>query len=147
MRGALGDRCPYRDLSVPQWLEANRRVLGLRRQVIEAEKEAAALRKVLDALEAVAPGLNESESVPSPRKSSSVTILRLTEVLKAQGPMTARQLAEATGFSYFTVNTNLRKGPFQAAGTVKVGRRTAQTWKVADADTEDTSEAPGEVGA
>ena len=47
--------------------------------------------------------------------------------------MTAHQLAEATGISYWTVNANLRKGPFETAGALKDGPRTAQTWKMVEA--------------
>ncbi|MEK7476342.1 MAG: hypothetical protein AAB152_12020 [Candidatus Coatesbacteria bacterium] len=116
-----------------QWLAANRRALELHRRAAEADKEAAAMQRALDALEKAAPNLSEADVVRAPRTAASATALRLTEELKARGPMTAPQLAEATGISYWTVNAALRKGPFQDAGTVKNGHRTSQLWKVAEA--------------
>ena len=117
-----------------RWISANHRWQDLRGKVVEAEKEVIALQRALDALEKAAPDLDESEPTSS-RSQTGTTIMMLTEVLKARGPMTAHHLAEATGISYWTVNANLRKGPFQAAGNVKEGRRAVQTWKVAKTDT------------
>ena len=116
-----------------RWLAANKRALTFRRKATEAEKEAAALQKALDALEAAAPRLGETETTSTPRQHSGATVQRMIEELKARGPLTAKQLAEAAGINYFTAVKHLQRGAFKVAGTVLTnGRRTSQTWTTAE---------------
>jgi len=122
-----------------RWLAANKRALAFRRKATEAEKEAAALQKALDALEAAAPRLGETETVSSPRQRSGATVQRMIDELKTRGPLTAKQLAEAAGINYFTAVKHLQRGAFKVAGSVLNGRRTSQTWTVAEASDSPTS--------
>jgi hypothetical protein len=122
------------------WLAANKRALAFRRKATEAEKEAAALQKAVDALEAAAPKLSETEATPAPRQQAGATVQIMIEELKARGPLTARQLAEATGVNYFSVNKHLRRDAFKVAGTVRNGSRTSQTWTVAEDSETPTSD-------
>jgi DNA repair ATPase RecN len=125
-----------------RWLAANKRALAFRRKATEAEKEAAALQKALDALEAAAPRLGETETVSSPRQRSGATVQRMIEELKTRGPLTAKQLAEAAGINYFTAVKHLQRGAFKVAGTVLNGRRTSQTWTMADPSDAEPLRAP-----
>jgi len=119
-----------------RWLAANKRALLFRRKATEAEKEAGALQKAVDALEAAAPRLGETETAPPPRQQAGTTVQLMIEELKARGPLTAKQLAEATGVNYFSVTKHLQRGSFKVAGTVRNGGRTSQTWTVAESDGE-----------
>jgi response regulator of citrate/malate metabolism len=116
-----------------RWLAANKRALAFRRKATEAEKEAAALQKALDALEAAAPRLGETETAAPLRQQAGAAVQRMIGELKARGPLTAKQLAEATGINYFTITKHLQRGSFKVAGTVQNGGRTSQTWTVAEA--------------
>ena len=128
-----------------QWLTASKRAMALRRKATEAEKETAALMKALDALEAAAPGLTETQNTALPQRRLGATVQRMIEALKARGPLTVRQLAEAAEVNLWSVNKQLQKGPFKVAGTVRNGPRASQTWTVAEAaDTPTSPEAvPG----
>jgi len=128
-----------------RWLAANKRALAFRRKAKEAEKEAAALQKALDALAAAAPRLDEMEAASPPPQRPGATVQLMIGELKARGPLTARQLAEATGINYFTAVKHLQRGAFKVAGTVRNGGRTSQTWTAAEpSDTPSTPEAvPG----
>ena len=121
-----------RDHLKARWLAANKRALAFRRKATEAEKEAAALQKAVDALEAAAPRLGEAETAAPLRRQVGATVQRMIEELKTRGPLTARQLAEATGVNYFSVNKHLQRGSFKVAGTVLNGHRTSQTWTTAE---------------
>ena len=115
-----------------RWLAANKRALAFRRKAAEAEKEAAALQKALDALEAAAPQGSETDTASTPRKQAGATVQRMIAELKARGPLTAKQLAEATGVNYFSVTKHLQRGSFKVAGTIRNGGRSSQTWTLAD---------------
>jgi len=127
-----------------RWLAANKRALAFRRKATEAEKEAGALQKALDALEAAAPRLGEAETVAPRRQHAGATVQRIVEELKARGPMTAKQIAQAVGINYFSVTKHLQRGAFKVAGTVQNGGRTSQTWTVAEPS--DTSASPAAAG-
>ena len=115
-----------------RWLAANKRALAFRRKAAEAEKEAAALQKAVDALEAAAPRLGETETVAPRRQHAGATVQRIVEELKARGPMTAKQIAQAVGINYFSVTKHLQRGSFKVAGTIRNGGRSSQTWTLAD---------------
>jgi len=119
-----------------RWLAANRRALAFRRKATEAEKEAAALQKAVDALEAAAPRLGEADTASPPRQQAVATVQLMIEELNARGPLTAKQLAEATGVNYFSVTKHLRREAFKVAGTVRNGARTSQTWTTTASDGE-----------
>jgi len=112
---------------------ANQRVLALRRKMTQAEQEASALQRALDALETATAGMPKEETESVGRRSTRGRdgIQRIVDALQSNGPMTAPKLAEALGASYWSTITRLKRGPFEVTGSVKSGRRTVQVWSVA----------------
>ncbi len=131
-----------------QWVAANRHALELRKRAAEAEQKAAALQRALDALEKAAPeSMTEERSVG--RGSRNGIRNKIVEALREKGPMTAHNLAEAVGASYWAVLSHLKKGPFKQGSRSGDDGKSARFWLLAQAEdgfglTEEKAEAAQE---
>jgi len=118
-----------------QWVAANKKVLDLRRKVAEAEQKAAALQRVLDAIEKAAPeSVKGEEAIPVRRGSRNGMRSRIVEVLRTKGPLKPREIAEEVGASYWSVLSHLKRGPFRQQDRVGNEGRSALPWVLVEGE-------------
>jgi len=120
-----------------QWLSANKRVLELRRKVAEAEQKAGALQRVLDAVEKAAPESVTGETPVVRRVSRNGIRPRIVELLREKGDLNPRQIAEGIGASYWSVLSNLKRGPFRQKSRAGGRGKTAMLWTLAEDEAEE----------